>query len=288
MKFKTNSEGMDAYGFLYKPKNPDYSPDGKEKPPLLMRVHGGPTGSASRSLDMKAQYFTSRGFAVFDIDYRGSSGYGRDFRKALYGKWGVYDLDDAISAAKHLIREGIVDKNKLAINGGSAGGYTTMSMMVFKKCFNAGVSYYGISDLSQLIMHTHKFESHYPYKMIGEDENTFHKRSPIHSAKQLKNPIGFFQGLKDRVCPPKQSKDMFDAAVENGVPTFYKPFPDEAHGFKQSKNIQQCISIEMYFYSKIFKFEPADKVQDKPEIKNLTHMKFVQECAGITVKKSVN
>ena len=272
VEFPTTDKNMNAYGFLYRPKNPDYSPDEKEKPPLLLRVHGGPTGMAMRSLSMKTQYFTSRGFAVFDLDYRGSSGYGRAFRQALYGKWGVYDIEDAISAAQHLVNEGIVDGNRLTIDGGSAGGYTTMAMMVFKKYFHAGVSYYGVSDLLGLAKHTHKFESQYLTKMIGklpEDEKIYKERSPLCHASQLQCPIGFFQGADDFVCPPPQSKELYNAALENRVPTFYVEYEGEAHGFRKAVNIQRCISNEIYFYSKIFGFKLADETKNPPPIKNL-------------------
>ena len=272
VEFPTTDSEMNAYGFLYRPKNPDYSPGEQEKPPLLLRVHGGPTGMASRSLNMKTQYFTSRGFAVFDVDYRGSSGYGRAFRQALYGKWGVYDIEDAISAAKHLVSQGIVDGNRLTIDGGSAGGYTTMAMMVFQNYFHAGVSYYGVSDLLGLAKHTHKFESQYLTKMIGklpEEEAIYKERSPLCHASQLRCPIGFFQGSEDFVCPPPQSQELYNAALENGVATFYVEYEGEGHGFRQAKNIQRCVSNEIYFYSKIFGFKLFDETENPPPIKNL-------------------
>lgn len=272
IKFPTTNKNMDAYGFLYRPQNPDYTPDENEKPPLLVRIHGGPTGMATRSLNMKTQYFTSRGIAVFDVDYRGSSGYGRAFRQALYGKWGVYDIEDAISAGEHLVKEGIVDGNRLAIDGGSAGGYTTMAMMVFKRYFKAGVSYYGVSDLLGLAKHTHKFESQYLTKMVGklpDDEAIYKERSPLCHVNQLRCPLGFFQGSEDFVCPPPQSKELYNAALENGVATFYVEYEGEGHGFRKSANIQRCVSNEIYFYSKVFGFELADQTENPPPIKNL-------------------
>ena len=271
--FPTNNEIVpSAYGHLYKPNNPDFTANENEKPPVLVRVHGGPTGMSKRSLCMKTQYFTSRGFAVFDVDYRGSTGYGRQFRRALYGKWGVYDLQDTISGVKHLIKEGIVDENRLAIDGGSSGGYTTMAMMVFEDFFHVGVSYYGISDLISLTKITHKFESRYLDQMIGklpECEDIYKQRSPLYHAEKLKRPIGFFQGSEDNVCPPELSKRLYEAALINKVPTFYIEYEEEGHGFKKGKNIQRCASNELYFYSKIFCFKLADETENPPPIFNL-------------------
>ena len=274
IEFPTTDENMKAYGYFYKPKNPRFTESGDEKPPLLMKVHGGPTGSTTRNLDMKIQYFTSRGFAVFDIDYRGSTGYGRAFRRALYHKWGVVDQEDCISAADYLVKEGKVDGNRLAISGGSAGGYTTMAMMVFQKRFHAGVSYYGISDLLNLTKDTHKFESNYPTKVLGklpEEEKIYEERSPFYHADQLKPPsaIGFFQGADDPVCPPPQSLKLYEAAVKQGVATFYVEYEEEAHGFKKAENIQRCVSNEIYFYSKIFGFKLFDETPCLPDIVNL-------------------
>ena len=274
VEYPTADKNMNAYGFLYRPKNPNYTPNEEEKPPLLLRVHGGPTGMADRSLSMETQYFTSRGFAVFDVDYRGSCGYGRAFRQALYGNWGVYDIEDSISAAQYLVSEGIVDGNRLAIDGGSAGGYTTMAMMVFKNYFHAGVSYYGVSDLLGLAKHTHKFESQYMTKMVGklpEEESVYKERSPLYHANQLRCPLGFFQGSEDFVCPPPQSKELYNAALENGATTFYVEYEREAHGFKKAENIQRCVSNEIYFYSKIFGFKLHDETKNPPPIKNLSN-----------------
>ena len=261
-----------AYGFLYEPNNPDYTGNADEKPPLLVRIHGGPTGMTSRSLCMKIQYFTSRGFAVFDVDYRGSSGYGRTFRRSLYGKWGVYDIEDTISGVKHLIKEGFVDEKRLAINGGSAGGYTTMAMMVFKDFFHVGVSYFGLSNFINFSDITHKFESRYLDQLLGklpEAEEIYRERSPLYHVEKLKLPIGFFQGSEDCICPPEQSKKFYDAALQNKVPTFYIEYEGESHGFRKGETIRSCISGEIYFLSKIFGFKLADKTENPPPILNL-------------------
>ena len=273
VRFPTGDEGKDsAFGYLYLPTNPDYTPDPNEKPPLLVEVHGGPTGMTKQSLSFRTQYFTSRGFAVFDVDYRGSTGYGRAYRQAMYGRWGVCDVEDAINAAKHVVAEGLVDEKKLAIAGGSAGGYTTMAVMTFRDYFHAGVSYYGVSDLLELAKFTHKFQSRYIDQMIGklpEMEALYKERSPLYHANQLSGAIGFFLGSCDFVVPPPQSQAMYKAALENEIPTFYVEFEGEAHGFKKASSIQRCLSNEMYFYGKMFGFDPCDETENPPPIKNL-------------------
>lgn len=260
------ADGVDAYGYYYPPKNADYKAPAGTLPPLLIKIHGGPTGAASLGMDLLKQYFTSRGFAVFDVDYRGSTSYGTKFRKSLRGNWGVYDIQDTIAAAMHLVNDGRVDGKKLCISGGSAGGYTTLADLTFDKnipkTFAAGASYYGVSKMSALAEDTHKFESRYCDMMIAEypeQKQIYEDRSPYNYPEDFRTPCAFFQGKLDKVVPPDQSKDMFDVLNNAGVPCAYILFKDEGHGFDISENKQTSLDGEFYFYSQILGFEPADK-----------------------------
>lgn len=254
-----------AYGYYYPPKNGDFkAPDGT-LPPVLLKIHGGPTASASLAMDLQKQYFTSRGIAIFDVNYRGSTGYGTAYRKELKGNWGVYDIQDALQGALALVEEGLVDRDKLLISGGSSGGYTTLACLTFDtnkpRVFAAGTSYYGISDLKVLAAETHKFESHYCNEMIAEypkEEKIYEDRSPIYHVEKFKSPCCFFQGMLDKVVPPNQSKMMYDQINENGITCAYVTFEDEAHGFKKAANKQKALDGEFYFYSKVLGFEAAD------------------------------
>jgi dipeptidyl aminopeptidase/acylaminoacyl peptidase len=253
-----------AHGFYYPPKNRDTVGPANEKPPLVVMSHGGPTSSTSTSLRLSIQYWTSRGIAVLDVDYRGSSGYGRAYRDALKGQWGIADVDDCAHGALYLVAQGKVDGNRLAITGGSAGGYTTLCALTFRHTFKAGASHYGISDLEALAKDTHKFESRYLDGLIGPypaRRDLYVERSPIHFIDRLACPMILFQGLEDKVVPPNQAEKMLAAVRAKGLPVAYLTFEGEQHGFRKAENIKRVLEAELYFYSKVFKFELADPVE---------------------------
>ena len=256
--------GLTAHAFFYGPKNRDYVGPPGERPPLLVISHGGPTSAASTALSLVIQYWTSRGLAVLDVNYGGSTGYGRAYRRRLEGQWGVVDVDDCVNGARYLVERGEVDGNRLAIRGGSAGGYTTLSALTFRDIFQAGASYYGISDLEALTKHTHKFESRYLDRLVGpypERRDLYHERSPIHFTHRLSCPMILFQGLEDKVVPPEQAEKMFEAVLAKGLPAAYLPFEGEQHGFRRAENIKRALDAELYFYSRVFGFELADPVE---------------------------
>ena len=263
--------GRRAHAFYYPPTNEDMEADRAERPPLLVMVHGGPTSATSSTLSLENQFWTSRGFAVVDVNYGGSSGYGRDYRRRMNGQWGVVDVDDAEAAARFLIEEGRVDGERLAIRGRSAGGYTALSVLTFRDTFKAGASYFGVSDLEALARDTHKFESRYLDSLVGrfpEDIDTYKARSPIHHVDQLSCPVIFFQGLEDTIVPPSQAELMVEALRNKGIPVAYLPFEGEQHGFRRAENIKRSLEAELYFYSRIFGFEAADEIEPI-EIMNL-------------------
>jgi len=242
-----------------------------ERPPLLVKAHGGPTGSTSPVLNMSIQFWTSRGFAVLDVNYGGSIGYGRAYRQRLNGQWGVVDVDDVVNGARFLVEQGVVDPKRLCIDGGSAGGYTTLCALTFRDAFKAGASHYGVSDMEALARDTHKFESRYCDNMIGpypERRDLYIERSPIHFVDRLVTPIILFQGLEDKVVPPSQSLLMFEAVRAKGVPVAYLAFEGEQHGFRQAKNMRRALEAESYFYAKVFGFTLADQVEPV-QIENL-------------------
>jgi dipeptidyl aminopeptidase/acylaminoacyl peptidase len=256
----STSDGQTARALHYAPKNPDFRSEGGA-PPLLVKSHGGPTAAASTTLNLRTQYYTSRGIAVLDVDYRGSTGYGRTYREALYGQWGVYDVDDCVNGALHLVRQGAADPERLMITGGSAGGYTTLAALTFRNVFKAGASHYGISDLEALARDTHKFESRYLDRLIGpypERRDLYTARSPIFHADGLGCPVIFFQGLDDRVVPPNQAEAMLAALRKKGLPVAYVPFAGEQHGFRRAENIRVAIDGELLFFSKVLKFDVAE------------------------------
>ena len=264
-------KGLTAHAIFYKPESSDYTAPPGDLPPLLVFIHGGPTGATSTTLSWGIQFWTSRGVAVVDVNYGGSTGYGREFRDRLKGQWGVVDVDDCVNAAKYLVYTGQVDAEKLAIRGGSAGGYTTINALTFRDLFKAGASYYGISDLRVFVGDTHKFESRYLDSLIGpypEREDLYHNRSAINFLDQINAPMILFQGLEDRVVPPNQAELIVEALRRKGRPVAYIPFEGEQHGFRQAKNIKRSLEAELYFYSKIFGFEPADEIE-RVEIENL-------------------
>ena len=246
--------GKTAFGLFYPPHNPDFQPPEGEKPPLLVKVHGGPTGAASSTLDLRIQYWTSRGIAVLDVNYGGSTGFGREYRERLRGEWGVVDVDDCINGARSLSREGLADENRAVITGGSAGGYTTLAALTFRDFFKGGASHYGVSDLEALDLDTHKFESRYNQWLIGDypaQKQLYHERSPVHFADRVKCPIIFFQGDEDRIVPPNQTEGMVNALRRSGVPVGYLLFAGEQHGFRKSENIKRALDAELYFYSEL-------------------------------------
>ncbi len=257
-------DGKTAHAFFYPPKNSDFQGPAGEKPPLLVKSHGGPTGAASTALNLGIQFWTSRGIGVLDVDYGGSTGYGRAYRERLNGAWGIVDVDDCCNAALHLVSKGEADENRLAIDGGSAGGYTTLAALTFKDVFKAGASHYGVSDLEALAKETHKFEARYLDGLVGpypERRDLYRERSPINHTEGLSCPLILFQGLEDQIVPPKQAEMMFDAVRAKGLPTAYIPFEGEQHGFRRAENIKRALEAELYFYSKIFGFDLADPVE---------------------------
>ena len=264
-------QGLTSHGYFYPPRNRDYSGPADEKPPLIVMSHGGPTSSSSSSLKYSIQYWTSRGIAVLDVNYGGSSGYGRAYRQRLNGNWGIVDVDDCVNGARYLAERGEVDGNRLAIRGGSAGGYTTLCALTFRDTFKAGASHYGISDLEALAKDTHKFESRYLDRLIGpypERRDLYVARSPIHFTDRLNCPMILFQGLEDKVVLPNQAERMVDAVRAKKLPVAYLAFEGEQHGFRKAENIKRVLEAELYFYSRIFGFELAEPVEPV-EIDNL-------------------
>ncbi|MCU1268136.1 MAG: peptidase prolyl oligopeptidase active site region [Acidobacteria bacterium] len=263
--------GLTAHGMFYAPRNRDYSAPADERPPLLVKSHGGPTSAASAAMSLTIQYLTSRGIAVLDVNYGGSTGYGRAYRERLKGQWGIVDVDDCVNGARYLIERGVVDGNRLSISGGSAGGYTTLCALTFRDVFKAGASHYGVSDVEALVKDTHKFESRYLDGMIGpypERRDLYLARSPIHFTEQLSCPVIFFQGLEDKVVPPSQAEVMVAALRAKGLPVAYIAFAGEQHGFRQAKNIKRALDGELFFFSRVFGFDLADEVEPV-EIENL-------------------
>jgi dipeptidyl aminopeptidase/acylaminoacyl peptidase len=251
IEFPTEN-GLIAFGLFYPPINRDFSSPVGELPPLIVRSHGGPTSAFSSALDWNIQYWTSRGFAVLNVNYGGSTGYGRAYRERLRGKWGIVDVDDCVNGARHLAASGQVDGKRMAIRGGSAGGYTTLCALTFRTVFATGASYYGVSDLEALAKDTHKFESRYLDGLIGPypaRRDIYIERSPVHFAERLSVPIAFFQGAEDAIVPPNQAEAMVEALKAKGVPFQYLLFDGEQHGFRRAQTIQRTLDAELYFYS---------------------------------------
>lgn len=251
----TTRDGEIARGFFYRPTNPQVSSASGALPPLLVVCHGGPTGATETGLNLKIQFWTSRGFAVLDINYRGSTGYGRQYRDRLKNNWGITDVIDACSGVDYLVSQQLVDKNKIAIRGSSAGGYTVLAALTFSDTFKAGASLYGIGDLEALAKDTHKFEAHYLDSLVGaypQEQATYHARSPIHHIEQLNCPVIFLQGLQDKVVPPAQAEAMVNALTTKGIYNEYVTFAEEAHGFRQAHTIQRALEAELAFYQKVF------------------------------------
>lgn len=260
-----------AHGLFYPPRNDDFAGPADERPPLMVMIHGGPTSAASTALRPGIQFYTSRGVAVLDVNYGGSTGYGRAYRERLYGQWGIVDVDDCVSGAAWLAERGLVDRVRLAITGGSAGGYTVLACLTFRRGFAAGASHYGVSDCELLAQETHKFEARYLDQLIGpypERRDLYVERSPLQHVARLDRPVIFFQGLDDKVVPPNQSARMFEELRKKGVPTAYVAFEGEQHGFRKAETIRRALEGEFYFFSRIFGFTPADPIPAIP-IENL-------------------
>lgn len=253
-----------GYAWYYAPKNKNYIGPEFEKPPLVTFAHGGPTGMSTAELRKAIQFWTSRGYAVVDVNYGGSTGYGRKYRDRLRGKWGLIDVSDCVAAVKELVARGLVDSKRVAICGRSAGGFTTLSALTFtKNIFSVGASYFGVSDLEMLVKDTHKLESRYLDQLVGtypEDIEVYYARSPIKHVEQLNCPIIFFQGDEDRVVPPNQSQLMYSSLKNKDIPTEYHLYNNEGHGFRRAETIQHSLKAEHAFYARFFNFtvQPED------------------------------
>jgi dipeptidyl aminopeptidase/acylaminoacyl peptidase len=256
-------QGQTSHAFFYSPQNKHFQAPADERPPLMVISHGGPTAAATDSLNLAIQYWTSRGIAVLDVNYGGSTGFGRAYRQRLYGQWGVVDTQDCVDGAIYSMETFGVDPNRLVIRGSSAGGYTTLCALVFNDVFKAGASYYGVSDLQGLVLETHKFEARYLDQLIGpypERKDLYIARSPIHHADDLSCPVIFFQGLEDKVVPPAQAEMMVEILKDKKLPVAYVVFDKEQHGFRIAQNIKRALDAELYFYSRIFGFQLADEI----------------------------
>ena len=258
------ADNQEAHGFFYSPTHAGYQGLENELPPLLVMIHGGPTSATSNSLSFKIQYWTNRGFAVLDVNYRGSTGFGRTYREALKTRWGIADVEDCDFGVRYLIERGLVDKNRVAIRGGSAGGYTVLAGLAHTDTFKAGTSLYGVSDLTALATDTHKFEARYLDSLIGpypEAKDLYEERSPVNHAGSITAPVLFLQGLDDKVVPPSQAEMMIEKLESNDVPVAYIAFEGEAHGFRKSDTIIRAFEAELSFYGSVFGFEPAEKLE---------------------------
>jgi dipeptidyl aminopeptidase/acylaminoacyl peptidase len=263
--------GLTAHGIYYPPANRDYEAPAGELPPLMVRVHGGPTADVTTTLSWGIQFWTSRGFAVVDVNYGGSTGYGREYMQRLIGNWGVVDVDDSVNAARYLVGEGLADPSRTLIRGGSAGGYTTLCALAFRDYFRAGASYYGLSDLEVFVGDTHKYESRYLHSLVGpypERRDLYRDRSAINHLDGIGVPMIVFQGLEDRVVPPNQAELIVEALREKGLPVAYLAFEGEQHGFRMAENIVRSLEAELYFYGRVFGFALGDDVEPV-EIENL-------------------
>ncbi|VAI84195.1 unnamed protein product [Triticum turgidum subsp. durum] len=260
IEFPTSSPGQKAYAYFYPPLNPMFEGLPDEKPPLLVKTHGGPTAETRGVLDLSVQYWTSRGWAFLDVNYGGSTGYGREYRERLLKKWGIVDVDDCCSCARFLVENGKVDEQRLCITGRSAGGYTTLASLAFRDTFKAGASLYGIGDITLLRAETHKFESRYMDNLVGS-EGAYYERSPINFVNKFTCPVILFQGLDDKVVPPDQARKIYKALKESGLPVALVEYEGEQHGFRKAENIKFTLEQQMVFFTRtVGKFEVADDI----------------------------
>ena len=272
IEFSTEG-GLTAHAFVYSPTNPDFEAPEGERPPVIVMSHGGPTGHANAIFSIEMQFWTSRGFAVVDVNYGGSTGYGRAYRERLNGEWGVVDLQDCVNAARYLVSRGEADPDRLLITGGSAGGYTTICALTFTDVFAAGTTYFGIADLEQFGGgETHKFELQYEHTLVGpypERADVYRARSPIHFVDRISTPMLVLQGTEDKVVPPSQAELIVGALHERGIPHAYLLYEGEGHGFRKAENIVHSLEAELSFYAQVLGFEPGDDVP-KLEIEHLS------------------
>ncbi|KAF7094426.1 hypothetical protein CFC21_096736 [Triticum aestivum] len=260
IEFPTSSPEQKAYAYFYPPLNPMFEGLPDEKPPLLVKTHGGPTAETRGVLDLSVQYWTSRGWAFLDVNYGGSTGYGREYRERLLKKWGIVDVDDCCSCARFLVENGKVDEQRLCITGRSAGGYTTLASLAFRDTFKAGASLYGIGDITLLRAETHKFESRYMDNLVGS-EGAYYERSPINFVNKFTCPVILFQGLDDKVVPPDQARKIYKALKESGLPVALVEYEGEQHGFRKAENIKFTLEQQMVFFARtVGKFEVADDI----------------------------
>ena len=254
--------GEAAHAIYYPPTNPGFEgPDG-DRPPLIVDIHGGPTANVYAMFSLETAFWTSRGVGFVDVNYRGSTGFGRAYREKLENEWGIVDVDDAVAAAEYLASVGEVDGDRLAISGGSAGGYTTLAALAFRDTFSAGASYYGIADIEMLMGDSHKFESRYETRLLGSDPEVWRERSPIHSVDQIDVPVALFQGLDDKVVPPNQAVLIAEALEERQIPFVHVEYEGEGHGFRKAENVINSLETELAFYGEVFEFTPAGAMPD--------------------------
>jgi dipeptidyl aminopeptidase/acylaminoacyl peptidase len=265
------ANGQSAHAFYYPPVNGAYKPLAGEKPPLVVMIHGGPTAAAGTAYSASVQWWTTRGFAVADVNYRGSTGYGRPYRQELNGNWGIADVEDCVAVVKYLTDAGKADPARVAIRGGSAGGFTVLAALTNSDVFKAGASHYGVGDLMLLAGETHKFESRYLDRLIGplpEAEAIYHERSPVNHLDRMKAAAIFFQGLDDKIVPPSQAATMVEAMKALNLPVAHYEFAGEAHGFRKAETLKRVLNLELGFYGRIFGFAPPG-LTEEPEIANL-------------------
>jgi dipeptidyl aminopeptidase/acylaminoacyl peptidase len=262
----SSAEGP-VHGWLYPPTNPDYTAPADRRPPLLVLSHGGPTAFANGAFALAQQFWTSRGYAILDVNYGGSAGFGRAYRERLRGRWGILDTQDCIDGAQAMVEQGRADPERLVIRGGSAGGYTTLQALTSSDAFAAGISLYGVSDLEALAKDTHKFESRYLDGLVGpypEARQTYLDRSPINHADRIGAPLLLLQGTEDRVVPPAQTEVMAAAARAKGLPVAMIMYPGEGHGFRRAETIISVTQAQVYFLGRVLGFSPADEVPSIP------------------------